>query len=154
MTERGTSGGAHPVDTAAFCAGITTALRRAGVPTSPDRAGRLAEALRLLPPADRSTLYWACRVVLVSDRQQLAVFDAVFAAVFGGDAGLVPDPAEHRGDPNHPPWSGEGATERPTGASSPSDHRPAPQAALPPGIFPGLDGEPAPARGRRANRCC
>ncbi len=140
MTERGISGGAHPVDTAAFCAGLTTALRRAGVPTSPDRAGRLAEALRLLPPADRTTLYWACRVVLVSDRQQLPVFDAVFAAVFGGAAGWVPDPAEHRGDPNHPPWSGEGATERPTGASSPSDHRPVPQAALPPGVFPGLDG--------------
>ena len=127
-------------ETAAVAAGLTTALRRAGVPSSPDRAARLAEALRLLPPGDRTTLYWTCRVVLVSTREQLPVFDAVFAAIFGGASGLLPDPADHRGDPQHPPWSGFGATERPTGASTPSDHRPAPDAVLPPGMFPGQDG--------------
>ncbi|HEX9227747.1 MAG TPA: VWA domain-containing protein, partial [Arthrobacter sp.] len=63
---------------------FVTALRRAGLSCSPDRAVRLAEALRLVPPSDVGSLYWASRVVLVSTREQLPAFDAVFAAVFRG----------------------------------------------------------------------
>lgn len=70
------------VEAAALSAAFVTALRRAGLSCSPDRAARLAEALRLVPPADVEKLYWASRVVLVSTREQLPVFDAVFSAVF------------------------------------------------------------------------
>ena len=72
------------VEAAALAAAFVTALRRAGLSCSPDRAVRLAEALRLVPPSDVGSLYWASRVVLVSTREQLPAFDAVFAAAFRG----------------------------------------------------------------------
>ena len=72
------------VEAATLSAAFVTALRRAGLSCSPDRAVRLAEALRLVPPSDVGKLYWASRVVLVSAREQLPVFDAVFSAVFRG----------------------------------------------------------------------
>ncbi len=79
------------VEAAALSAAFVTALRRAGLSCSPDRAARLAEALRLVPPGDAEQLYWMSRVVLVSAREQLPVFDAVFSAVFRGAF----DPASH-----------------------------------------------------------
>ena len=72
------------VEAATLSAAFVTALRQAGLSCSPDRAIRLAEALRLVPPTDVGKLYWASRVVLVSARGQLPVFDAVFSAVFRG----------------------------------------------------------------------
>ncbi len=96
--------------------GLTTALHRAGLPAPPERAAGLARALQLVPPVDRSTLYWTCRVALVTDRAQLAVFDAVFSAVFDGRL----DPADSRGDPTAPPPIGSEPRTRP----SPPDSRP------------------------------
>jgi hypothetical protein len=90
--------------------GLTTALHRAGLPAPPERAVGLARALQLVPPVDRSTLYWTCRVALVTDRAQLAVFDAVFSAVFDGRL----DPADSRGDPTAPPPIGSEPRTRPT----------------------------------------
>ena len=78
---------------------LTTALQRAGLPATPERAVGLARALQLVPPVDRTALYWTCRVALVPDRSHLPLFDAVFAAVFDG----VLDPANSRGDPTAPP---------------------------------------------------
>ncbi|MET3811837.1 VWA domain-containing protein [Arthrobacter sp. UYEF3] len=72
------------VEAAPFAAAFITALRGAGLPCSPDRAARLAEALRLHPPTQLERLYWTLRVVLVASREQLPVFDAVFGAVFRG----------------------------------------------------------------------
>ena len=74
------------VEAAALSAAFVTAIRRAGLSTSPDRAARLAEALHLIPPAGLDQLYWTCRVVLVSAHEELPLFDAVFAAVFRGNA--------------------------------------------------------------------
>jgi uncharacterized protein with von Willebrand factor type A (vWA) domain len=96
--------------------GLTTALRRAGLPASPERAAGLARALQLVPPVNRSALYWTCRVALVSDRGQLPVFDAVFSALFDG----LLDPADSRGDPNAPPPIGSEPRTRP----APPDRRP------------------------------
>jgi len=96
--------------------GLTTALRRAGVPTSPERAVGLTRALQLVPPVDRPALYWACRVALVTDRAQLPVFDAVFSAVFDG----LLDPADSRGEPTAPPAVGSEPRLRP----APPDRRP------------------------------
>ena len=104
------------VEAASLAVGFMTALRRAGLSSSPDRAARLAEALRLVPPRSRAELYWASRIVLVSGVEQLPVFDAVFDAVFGGSADL----AENRGDPNAPPAIGSEPRGRPTAA----DRRP------------------------------
>jgi len=97
--------------------GLTTALHRAGVPAPPDRAAGLARALQLVPPVDRTALYWTCRIALVTDRAQLPVFDAVFSAVFDGRL----DPADSRGDPTAPPPIGSEPRTRP----APPDDRPA-----------------------------
>ncbi|WP_104172877.1 VWA domain-containing protein [Arthrobacter sp. Y81] len=98
------------VDAASLSAGLVTALRRAGLSTSPDRAVRLAEALRLVPPVAREPLYWTCRVVLVSSREQVPIFDAVFAAVFDGRLA----PGDRRGSTNAPPAIGSGTRLRPS----------------------------------------
>ena len=118
--------------------GLTTAMHRAGLPASPERAVGLARALRLVPPTDRSALYWTCRVALVTDRAQLPVFDAVFSAVFDG----LLDPADSRGDPTAPPAIGSEPRVRPAAP----DRRPsAPAAAEGSGLsLPGEgDGEDA-----------
>lgn len=123
------------VEAASLAAGLVTALRRAGLSASPDRAVRLAEALRLIPPFAREPLYWTCRVVLVSSREQISLFDAVFAAVF--DARL--DLADSRGPAKAPPAVGSGARLRP---SPPSGLTNAPYVlpkASPPALFPGRE---------------
>ncbi|TXN31623.1 VWA domain-containing protein [Lacisediminihabitans profunda] len=122
------------VETAALAAGFATALRRAGLPSSPDRAAWLAESLRIVPPTDRDRLYWACRVVFVTSREQLPVFDAVFAAVFDG----MLDPATNRGDTSGPPPVGSEPRTRPT----PPDQRPVGAARHEP-----EDRPPAPSSG-------
>ncbi|MEO6827211.1 MAG: VWA domain-containing protein [Microbacteriaceae bacterium] len=132
MTEKPT------VEPAAFVAGFVTALRLAGVSLSPDRAARLAQALRLVPPDSRSPLYWASRVVLISSREQLPVFDAVFAAVFDG----MLDPADSRGDTNAPPAVGSEERIR----AAPPDRRPTSTQAdqpkeMPPTPIPGGDSD-------------
>ncbi len=86
------------VEAAALSAAFVTVIRRAGLATSPDRAARLAEALHLIPPTQLEQLYWTCRVVLVSAREQVPLFDAVFAAVFRAHA-----PTAQRGSVASPP---------------------------------------------------
>lgn len=123
------------VEAASLAAGLVTALRRAGLSTSPDRAVRLAEALRLIPPVAREPLYWTCRVVLVSSREQVPVFDAVFAAVFDGRL----DAADSRGATQAPPAIGSEARLRP---SPPSGLTNAPYVlhkASPPALLPGTE---------------
>ena len=109
LTERSPADAAPRVEPAAFAAGFVAALRRAGLSVSVDGAARLAESLQVLPPSQRSVLYWTCRIVLLSSRNQLPVFDAVFSAVFDG----LLDPADQRGDPNAPPAIGSEASTRP-----------------------------------------
>jgi hypothetical protein len=120
-----------PVASGPLAVGLTGVLHRAGLPVTPERAARLALALRLVPPVDRDSLYWACRVTLVTDRVQLPLFDAVFAAVFDG----MLDPADSRGDPTAPPPVGAEPRTRP----APPDRRPE-VTGTPPG------GEPRVAR--------
>ena len=99
------------VEAAALSAAFVTAIRRAGLPTSPDRAARLAEALHLIPPTRLEQLYWTCRVVLVSAREQAPLFDAVFAAVFGGQAGSARSGSAARpGVPPAPPPARDAST--------------------------------------------
>ena len=58
-------------------------LHEAGVPVTPERSARFAQALTLTRPVARTRLYWTARAVLVSDPAQVKAFDAVFFAVFG-----------------------------------------------------------------------
>ncbi|WP_052434025.1 vWA domain-containing protein [Streptacidiphilus melanogenes] len=71
-------------DRAEFAARLGAELRRAGLPADPERAARFQEASRLLPPVDRTALYWSARLAFVTGREQIEPFDRVFARLFGG----------------------------------------------------------------------
>ena len=133
MTEGAPRNGRAGIDASSLAVGFSTALRRAGLPGSPDRAAWLAQALRIVPPTARDALYWTCRVVLVSSRDQLPVFDAVFSAAFDGAS----DPADSRGDANSPPSIGAEQRTR----AAPPDER---QADQRPATTAGQDGELQP----------
>jgi uncharacterized protein with von Willebrand factor type A (vWA) domain len=125
-----------PVAPGPLAVGLAAALQRAGLRIPPERAARLARTLILVPPADRDSLYWACRVTLVGNRAQLELFDAVFAAVFDGRL----DPADSRGDPTAPPAVGAEPRTRPV----PPDRRPS---APPPAAADGSPRAAAPGPG-------
>ena len=74
-------------------------LHRAGLPTTPERAGRFAQAVGLAEPATVDDLYWVARVTFVTGEEQLDTFDRVFGQVFRGTV----DPADSRGDLNATP---------------------------------------------------
>ncbi|WP_354350524.1 VWA domain-containing protein [Pseudarthrobacter sp. PvP090] len=145
---RDTAAAPPTVEAATLSAAFVTALRRAGLTCSPDRAVRLAEALRLVPPTDVERLYWASRVVLVSARGQLPAFDSVFAAVFRGGF----DPSAHRSTPRPSPHgSPEQARTRPSPAG---DRAPGqgtgPRQTAPAVATPGPDGGDSNAPEREA----
>ena len=55
-------------------------LRRAGVPVHPGRLLDLLDGLAHVNLADRDEVYHACRTLLVHRKDQIAIFDAAFAA--------------------------------------------------------------------------
>ena len=63
-------------------------------------------------------MYWKCRVVLVSSRDQISVFDAVFGAVSAGTL----DPTHFRGDQSAPPSIGAEPRTRTITRTSPRLH--------------------------------
>lgn len=81
-------------DLAVVAAGFGRLLHATGLPATPERSARFAEAVTLAAPATVDELYWLARVTLVSDVDQVAVFDAVFGQVFRGWT----DVADTRGD--------------------------------------------------------
>jgi uncharacterized protein with von Willebrand factor type A (vWA) domain len=100
-------------------------LRAAGLPVTPDRSATFVAAAALLGAGDRDALYWAARLAFVTSRDELAAFDAVFAALVEGKT----DPAgATRGDPTAPP--GPRPAHRPPGPP-PAPARPAPGEAAP-----------------------
>jgi len=89
----GAAGALNAPDLADVVARFAALLHAAGVPVGPDRAGRLATGIAISTPYSVDELYWLARVTLVGGPGEIAVFDRVFAQVFGG---LV-DPADFRG---------------------------------------------------------
>jgi len=73
-------------DLAAVAAAFGARLHAAGVPVTPERSARFAEAVALLKPSRLEQLYWAGRITLVSEHGQLALFDQIFGEVFRGIA--------------------------------------------------------------------
>jgi hypothetical protein len=71
------------LDLPAFVGALSQRLYRAGVPMTAERASNLAQALTLVKPVSRRSLYWTARAVLVSDASQVKAFDTVFLSVFG-----------------------------------------------------------------------
>jgi uncharacterized protein len=83
------------LDLAPLAGALSRRLHDAGLPVTPPRSAAFAEALALVRPVARRRLYWTARAVFVTDEQQVAAFDAVFAEVFGrrsgDDASTPPD---------------------------------------------------------------
>ena len=78
------------VDLAALAVALVARLRAGGVVVSASGPAGFVQALRAMPHS-RAGLYWAARLTLVNRVDDLAAFDAVFAAVFA-DAALGVDP--------------------------------------------------------------
>jgi uncharacterized protein with von Willebrand factor type A (vWA) domain len=71
------------LDLPPLVAGFGRRLHDEGVPVTPERAARFAEALALTKPVARTRLYWIARTTLLSDVAHRPAFDRVFAEVFG-----------------------------------------------------------------------
>jgi len=65
--------------------GFARALRQAGVGCGPDRVQAYVAAVEHLDPGDRADLYWAGRLTLCGEPDDLPRYDAAFAAWFGGE---------------------------------------------------------------------
>ena len=87
------------LDLPALAGAFARRLHDAGVPVTPERTARFAEALALVRPVARRRLYWTARAVFVSDATQVKAFDAVFREVFGGPALPVARPSPTTSDP-------------------------------------------------------
>jgi len=90
------------IDHAAFATSFVARLRRAGIRVGLTEAQSFARALTVSRLADdvatggpRTRLYWTARITLVDTYDDLAKFDAVFAAVFE-DAVFSLDPPSRR----------------------------------------------------------
>ena len=89
-------------DLATLGAEFAGRLAANGVPVPVHRSVWWARAVTAGGPTTVGELYWLSRVTLVDRPDHLAVFDAVFAHVFGTASAPAPaDPAEFRGDPRH-----------------------------------------------------
>lgn len=71
-------------DVATLAGSFGEELRWSGVPMTPERSARFAQAVTVLRPLTTTDLYWAARVTLVTSHAHLDAFDEVFARVFGG----------------------------------------------------------------------
>ncbi|GAA1869062.1 VWA domain-containing protein [Pseudonocardia ailaonensis] len=67
--------------------GFTAVLRAAGVPMTTDRVAAFTEALDTLDVTDRMQTYWAGRVTLCSDPDDVRRYDAAFEAWFDPQRG-------------------------------------------------------------------
>ncbi|MFJ7073885.1 VWA domain-containing protein [Streptomyces sp. NPDC098781] len=64
--------------------GFARALRAAGVDASAERVHAFLSAVDVLRPQMRADVYWAGRLTLCGDRDDLERYERVFAACFGG----------------------------------------------------------------------
>jgi len=95
--------------------GFTNALREDGVRISPTQTATASAGLERVGIGRIDDVYWTLRQTLVSRRDDLVVFDAVFSRWFGqtapmGELSLVSQP-----DASHAQSPGEGEAEPPTG---------------------------------------
>jgi uncharacterized protein with von Willebrand factor type A (vWA) domain len=67
--------------------GFARALRDAGLPVGIEQTAAFAQAVTWIDPLSRRDVYLAARATLVFRREDLAVFEELFAAAFGGPTG-------------------------------------------------------------------
>ncbi|MFF4272568.1 VWA domain-containing protein [Streptomyces sp. NPDC001536] len=114
-----------PLEGDAVLLGFARALRAAGVEASADRLHAFLRAVDELGPALRADVYWAGRLTLCGDRDDLERYERVFAAYFGtaeraGRVTSVPPPSRLRlvvRDASEPRTASAGDAEGPPTAS-------------------------------------
>jgi uncharacterized protein len=116
----GADAAAVGVDAAAAAVRLAGALRTAGVRVGTGQVVTCRRALEAVDPGDPEDRYWAGRVTLLTDRRDVAAYDAVFAAWQAGRlddsaAGTTAGPADEP-----PPLTSDAASDRP-GGDDPSD---------------------------------
>ncbi len=77
---------AATADVVTTAVGLGRTLRAAGVVVTTDRLQRFVTSLAALDPTVRDDVYWAGRLTLCADREDLGRYDRAFAAYFGGEA--------------------------------------------------------------------
>lgn len=80
MTDRGACG------VLGVLVGFSRTLRHAGVAATPDRVQAMVTAVDALGIAEPGAVYWAGRLTLCGEPDDLPVYEAAFAAYFGGQA--------------------------------------------------------------------
>src|SRR6185295_2734920 len=70
--------------------GFVRALREAGLRVGVDQTESFAQALAWVDPLARRDVYLAARATLVFRREDLAIFDELFATFFGGPRPVRP----------------------------------------------------------------
>ncbi|MBN6033552.1 VWA domain-containing protein [Amycolatopsis sp. 195334CR] len=76
-------------------AGFAAALRAAGLPAAPQRLRAFLDAVAQVDLAEREQLYWAGRLTLCADPDDLPRYDRAFASWFGEE----PPPSPRKGTP-------------------------------------------------------
>src|SRR5262245_57052509 len=92
--------------------GFGIALHDAGLPVGPDRCERLARAVTVMGATSVAELHACALATMVSDPSQMATFDRVFAALFGG-----PSLLRELGLPTAPAVSQDGSGPQPAAGS-------------------------------------
>jgi uncharacterized protein with von Willebrand factor type A (vWA) domain len=72
------------LDVTALLVGFARTLRHAGVEAGPDRVQTMLRAVDALGDVTPGSIYWAGRQTLCAEPDDLAIYDAAFAAYFGG----------------------------------------------------------------------
>jgi uncharacterized protein len=78
------------MDATEMLTGFARTLRHAGVDATPDRVQAMLAAADALGMGEQDTAYWAGRLTLCAEPDDLPVYDAAFAAYFGGDVPRSP----------------------------------------------------------------
>jgi len=127
------------VDRAAFATAFAVRLRQHGVPVGLTGIEDFARALVVIRPDSMSRLYWAARIALVRQRSELAVFDAVFEAVFAHAVFSIDPPARRAQGPG--PMREDALISVPKAAADPAQGDSLPWATLPPVVSTSEDSD-------------
>lgn len=122
------------VDLAGIAAAFGHLLHSGGVPVTPERSARFAEAVLLAQPRTIEQIYWLGRVTLLGEHSQVPAYSAVFDQVFRG---LI-DIADSRGQQEPEQQS----PVRPAGERSPGDPRESREADQPSPVTSATPGPP------------
>lgn len=103
-------------DLADIVATFGQVLHVAGIPATPERRARFAQAVIEIDPTQVTQLYWVGRVTLISSREQIEIYDLAFNQVFRGIIDLTDT---GKGDPTpNPENSRESGDQQPAHENS------------------------------------